>query len=80
MTGRCRGPRRPGDPPEAPRSVAAGGEDGPYDGIVARDVSRVGRNVRDTLNTQAMLTDQGKAIVTADHAGVWDFTHRGPGK
>jgi DNA invertase Pin-like site-specific DNA recombinase len=50
------------------------GEMGPYDGIVARDVSRVGRNVRDTLNTQAMLTEQGKVIVTADHTGVWDFS------
>jgi DNA invertase Pin-like site-specific DNA recombinase len=49
------------------------GEMGPYDGIAARDVSRVGRNVRDTLNTQALLTSQGRAVVTADHAGVWDF-------
>jgi DNA invertase Pin-like site-specific DNA recombinase len=50
------------------------GEMGPYDGIVARSVERVGRNVRDTLNTQALLTDQGRMIVTADHSGVWDFT------
>src|SRR5208337_4034981 len=32
------------------------------------------RNVRDTLNTQALLTGQGRVVVTADHAGVWDFS------
>jgi DNA invertase Pin-like site-specific DNA recombinase len=50
------------------------GEMGPYDGIVAPTVDRVGRNVRDTLNTQTLLTGQDRVIVTADHAGVWDFT------
>jgi site-specific DNA recombinase len=50
------------------------GEMGPYDGIVAPTVDRVGRNVRDTLNTQTLLTGQARVIVTADHAGVWDFT------
>lgn len=50
------------------------GELGPYDGIASRDVSRVGRNVRDTLNTQALLTGQGRVIVTGDHVGVWDFS------
>ncbi|WP_220449749.1 recombinase family protein [Nonomuraea longispora] len=50
------------------------GEMGPYDGIAAASVDRVGRNVRDTLNTQALLTDQGRVIVTADHMGVWDFS------
>lgn len=51
------------------------GEKGPYDGITAASVDRVGRNVRDTLNTQDMLTRQGRAVVTADHSdGVWDFT------
>ncbi len=49
------------------------GEMGPYDGIVSASVDRVGRNVRDTLNTQELLTGQGRLIVTADHAGVWDF-------
>ena len=34
------------------------GEMGPYDGIVAPTVDRVGRNVRDTLNTQTLLTTQ----------------------
>ena len=47
---------------------------GPYDGIVAPTVDRVGRNVRDTLNTQELLTSQGRVVVTADHAGVWDFS------
>ena len=50
------------------------GQLGPYDGLVAPTVDRVGRNVRDTLNTQALLTEQDRIIVTADHAGVWDFT------
>lgn len=50
------------------------GEMGPYDGIAAATVDRVGRNVRDTLNTQALLTSQDRVVVTADHAGVWDFS------
>ena len=49
------------------------GELGPYDGIASASVDRVGRNVRDTLNTQELLTGQGRIVVTADHAGVWDF-------
>jgi hypothetical protein len=47
---------------------------GPYDGIVSASVDRVGRNVRDTLNTQALLTRQDRIVITADHAGVWDFS------
>ncbi|MCW2931918.1 MAG: hypothetical protein JWM19_2880 [Actinomycetia bacterium] len=50
------------------------GEAGQYDGIAAYDVARVGRNVRDCLNTQQLLTDQGRVVVTADHHGAWDFT------
>ena len=50
------------------------GEMGPYDGVVAASVDRVGRNVRDTLNTQTLLTGQGRVVVTADHVGVWDFS------
>jgi DNA invertase Pin-like site-specific DNA recombinase len=49
---------------------------GPYDGIVAASVDRVGRNVRDTLNTRALLTEQDRVMVTADHVGVWDFSAR----
>jgi site-specific DNA recombinase len=50
------------------------GEMGPYDGIAAASVDRVGRNVRDTLNTQALLTSQDRVVITADHVGVWDFS------
>ncbi|MFF7636528.1 recombinase family protein [Kitasatospora sp. NPDC008050] len=50
------------------------GEMGPYDGTAAASVDRIGRNVRDTLNTQDLLTRQGRLIVTADHHGIWDFT------
>ncbi|MFJ6137080.1 recombinase family protein [Kitasatospora sp. NPDC092286] len=49
------------------------GELGPYSGIAAATVDRVGRNVRDTLNTQDMLTRQDRIIITADHDGIWDF-------
>jgi DNA invertase Pin-like site-specific DNA recombinase len=47
---------------------------GPYDGLVAPSVDRIGRNVRDALNTQVLLTSQGRMVVTADHVGVWDFS------
>jgi site-specific DNA recombinase len=50
------------------------GDMGPYDGIAAASVDRVGRNVRDTLNTQTLLSGQDRVVVTADHARVWDFT------
>src|SRR5260370_40487651 len=50
------------------------GEKGDYDGIAAYDVARVGRNVRDVLNTQQLLTDQDRIVVTADHDGIWDFS------
>lgn len=49
------------------------GEMGPYDGIASAAVDRVGRNVRDALNTQHLLTSQGRMIVTADHPGIWIF-------
>ncbi len=48
---------------------------GPYDGLAAASVDRAGRNVRDVLNTQALLTEQGRMIITADHEGVWDFSN-----
>ena len=50
------------------------GEMGPYDGLVGPSVDRIGRNVRDALNTQVLLTSQGRMMVTADHVGVWDFS------
>ena len=49
------------------------GEMGPYDGAASASVDRVGRDVRETLNTQDVLTKQGRKIITADHRGVWDF-------
>ena len=49
------------------------GEMGPYDGLVGPSVDRIGRNVRDALNTQVLLTLQGRMVVTADHVGMWDF-------
>ncbi|MBV6696612.1 recombinase family protein [Kitasatospora aureofaciens] len=50
------------------------GEMGPYSGTVAAAVDRIGRNVRCVLNTQALLTEQGRLIVTGDHDGIWDFS------
>lgn len=49
------------------------GESGPYDGIAGSAVDRIGRNVRDVLNTAYTIRDQGQTLVTADHAGVWDL-------
>jgi hypothetical protein len=50
------------------------GEMGPYSGTAAAAVDRIGRNVRCVLNTQALLTEQGRLIVTGDHDGIWDFS------
>ena len=49
-------------------------EMGPYSGIVGSDVSRIGRDVRDALNTGWMMKDTGRLLVTANHGGVWDLT------
>jgi hypothetical protein len=59
MTGRSRGQRTRLPGPQLGPWLR--GEMGPYDGIAARSVERVGRNVRDTLNTQALLTDERAA-------------------
>ncbi|MBS2550318.1 recombinase family protein [Catenulispora sp. NL8] len=48
-------------------------EMGPYDGIIGPDVSRIGRNMRDSLNTCWLMEESGKLLVTADH-GIWDLT------
>jgi len=45
------------------------GEMGPYDAIAAASVDRVGRNVRDTLNTQTLLTTQDRVVVTGGSRG-----------
>ncbi|MGW7542216.1 recombinase family protein [Streptomyces sp. NPDC054770] len=49
------------------------GENGPYDGIAGAAVDRIGRNVRDVLNTAYTIHEKSQILVTADHAGVWDL-------
>jgi site-specific DNA recombinase len=51
-------------------------ENGPYAGIVGPDVSRIGRNMRDALNTGWMMKDTGRLLVTANH-GIWDLDDPG---
>lgn len=50
------------------------GERGPFDGLAGAAVDRIGRNVRDVLNTEALITEAGRHLVTADHEGIWDLT------
>ncbi|MGH3630296.1 MAG: recombinase family protein [Sciscionella sp.] len=47
-------------------------EMGPYAGIVAASVDRIGRNLVDVLTTGYMMRDTGKLLVTYRH-GVWDL-------
>ncbi|MEU6507804.1 recombinase family protein [Streptomyces sp. NPDC046942] len=47
-------------------------EKGPYDGLVAAAVDRLGRNVVDGLNTGYKMRDEGKLLVTYGHDGPWD--------
>lgn len=49
------------------------GKNGPYDGIAGAAVDRIGRNVRDVLNTAYTIHENGQLMVTADHPGVWDL-------
>jgi Resolvase, N terminal domain len=48
-------------------------EKGPYGGIVASDVDRIGRNLVDVLITGYFLRDNGKLIITRGHHGPWDL-------
>jgi DNA invertase Pin-like site-specific DNA recombinase len=48
-------------------------ERGPYDGLVAAAVDRLGRNVVDCLNTGYKMRDEGKLLVTYGHDGSWDL-------
>ncbi|WP_406223451.1 recombinase family protein [Streptomyces decoyicus] len=48
-------------------------ERGPYDGLVAAAVDRIGRNVVDCLNTGYKMRDEGKLLVTYGHEGPWDL-------
>ncbi|MGW6774059.1 recombinase family protein [Streptomyces sp. NPDC055037] len=50
------------------------GEMGAYDGIAGSAVDRIGRNVRDVLNTAYDNYEAGRILVTADHVGVWDLS------
>lgn len=50
------------------------GEQGPYDGIAGAAVDRIGRNVRDVLNTADAIREAGQTLITADHPGVWELT------
>lgn len=48
-------------------------EKGMYDGIVGSAVDRIGRNVRDVLNTAYAIHETGRLLVTADHLGLWNL-------
>ncbi|MFB7979605.1 recombinase family protein [Streptomyces vinaceus] len=49
------------------------GERGPYDGVAGAAVDRLGRNVRDCLNTGFMMSEQGLTLLTYGHDGPWDL-------
>ncbi len=48
-------------------------ERGPYDGLVAAAVDRLGRNVVDCLNTGYKMRDEKKVLVTYGHDGAWNL-------
>jgi DNA invertase Pin-like site-specific DNA recombinase len=48
-------------------------EMGPYSGIIGAAVDRVGRNVRDVLNTAYMIKSSGRLLITHGHDGPWDL-------
>ncbi|MER6364992.1 recombinase family protein [Kitasatospora sp. NPDC001527] len=50
------------------------GERGPFDGLAAAAVDRVGRDVYEGLRLAKLNTAEGRILITADHAGVWDLT------
>ncbi|MFJ8472180.1 recombinase family protein [Kitasatospora sp. NPDC094011] len=49
------------------------GERGPYDGLAAAAVDRIGRNQVDTLVTAYENKAAGRHLVTSDHPGIWDL-------
>ncbi|MEV0038566.1 recombinase family protein [Streptomyces sp. NPDC050804] len=49
------------------------GEKGPYDGIAGSAVDRIGRNVRDILETAYSNHEAGRSLITADHVGIWNL-------
>ncbi|MFD5342356.1 recombinase family protein [Streptomyces anulatus] len=46
---------------------------GPYDGLVAAAVDRLGRNVVDCLNTGYKMRDEKRMLVTYGHDGAWNL-------
>ncbi|WP_239085293.1 recombinase family protein [Streptomyces halstedii] len=48
-------------------------ERGPYDGLVAAAVDRLGRNVVDCLNTGYKMRDEKRMLVTYGHDGPWEL-------
>ncbi|MFD5986274.1 recombinase family protein [Streptomyces cyaneofuscatus] len=49
------------------------GKRGAYDGIAGAAVDRIGRNVRDVLNTAYTIHERNQILLTADHDGIWDL-------
>ncbi|MFJ3847341.1 recombinase family protein [Streptomyces albidoflavus] len=48
-------------------------EKGPYSGLAAAAVDRLGRNQRDILNTAYENHESGRKLVTYGHQGLWDL-------
>ncbi|MYQ44911.1 recombinase family protein [Streptomyces sp. SID4985] len=49
------------------------GQRGPYDGLVAAAVDRLGRQVVDCLDTGCKMRDECELLVTYGHGGAWDL-------
>jgi site-specific DNA recombinase len=46
---------------------------GPYDGLAASAVDRIGRDVFEGLKLARLNAAAGRTLLTADHAGYWDL-------
>ncbi len=46
---------------------------GPYDGLAAAAVDRIGRNVEEGLRLSRLNKEAGRLLLTADHSGWWDL-------
>ncbi|WBP89587.1 recombinase family protein [Kitasatospora cathayae] len=49
------------------------GQRGPFDGLVASAVDRIGRDVLEGLTLARDTSRRGQLLVTADHRGIWDL-------
>ncbi|MFJ5234739.1 recombinase family protein [Kitasatospora sp. NPDC088391] len=49
------------------------GRHGPYDGLAASAVDRIGRDVYEGLRLARENASAGRTLLTADHAGYWDL-------